>query len=172
MFIISLVALERYMAICRPAIHRQTNSRTRAMRLSLLSWIISLAIVACYTGAFSMLEVCIVFPAAPNVSIPFQICVFSDLAYRVITLIEISQFLLGCIGNCTLYVCIVRRLNKRKGRNTSRERNHVAKMLTINACVFFVCLAPVELTEFVNADFDIFGLVPDLLSREFLSLYN
>ena len=36
-FFVSLVALERYMAICRQAIHRQTNNRARAVRLSLVS---------------------------------------------------------------------------------------------------------------------------------------
>ena len=45
-FFISLVAFERYNAICRPALHRQTNSRAKAFSLLLMSWIASFAIMS------------------------------------------------------------------------------------------------------------------------------
>ena len=40
-------------------------------------------------------------------------------------------------------------LNQRKGRLASQERNHVAKMLAINTCVFFICLAPIQISNLV-----------------------
>ena len=148
-FFISLVAFERYMAICRPAIHRQTNSRTRAFRLSLISWIASFVTVACHSGAFRIETVCIAWPddALDLVPIYFRTCKGSDFANYSLVIIDVFQFFLACFCNCILYVCIVRRLNQRKGRNTSRERNHVAKMLVINTCVFFTCLTPMKTTN-------------------------
>ena len=62
-------------------------------------------------------------------------------------MIDVCQFLLACPGNFTLYICIMRRLNKRKGKLASQERNHVAKMLGINACVFFICLVPIAVNN-------------------------
>ena len=151
-FFISLVAFERYNAICRPTIHRQTNSRTRAVRLSLMSWAASLVIVACHSWTFRIEEVCvdILLPKAPNVSIRFWTCRYTECAHVSITIIDVCQFLLASVGNCTLYIFIVRRLNQRTGRNTPRERNHVAKMLAINACVFFICLAPLHAFNLVE----------------------
>ena len=162
-FFISLVAFERYMAICRPSIHRQTNSRTRAFRLSLMSWIASLVIVACHSGSFSISKYCFIFPTAPKVLMHILISFRSELSFQSMTIIDSCQFLLACIGNCSLYVCIVRRLNRRQARNTSRERNYVAKMLAINACVFFICMAPIQITNLVDLHFEIFGSTGDFL---------
>ena len=161
-FFISLVALERYTAICRPAIHRQSNSKSRTFKLSLMSWIASFVIVACHNGSFSNDDVCMVLPSAPNVAISLKTCQPSDLAYLSIIMIDVCLFLLAFVGNCTLYICIVRRLNKRKGRNTSRERNHVARMLAINACVFFICLSPMTIAELIYLGMEYFGLEVDV----------
>ena len=76
-------------------------------------------------------------------------------------IIDVFQFSLACICNCTLYTCIVRRLNKRNGRNQSRERNHVAKMIVINLCVFFICLVPIQLLNLAHFALDILGLLAD-----------
>ena len=93
-FFISLVAFERYMAICRPAIHRQTNSRTRAFRLLLMSWIASFVTVACYSGAFSVNMVCIAWPddALNLVPIYFRTCKGSDLAKYSLVIIDVGFF--------------------------------------------------------------------------------
>ena len=158
-FFISLVAFERYMAICRPAIHRQADSRTRAFRLSLVSWLASLAILACHSGTFRLEENCIVLPTALNAEIYFRTCRINYRGAMSMNIIDVCKFLVACIGNITLYICIVRRLNKRKGRLASQERNHVAKMLAINACVFFICLVPFAVRNLIDFGNQLFGVI-------------
>ena len=154
-FFISLVALERYMAICKPALHRQTNSRTRAFRLSLTAWIASFVIVACHGGSISIDEVCIAMPKAPGFSIHLSVCQIQDWAYVSINMIDSCQFVLAFVGNCELYMCIVRRLHQRKCNEQRRihERNHVAKMLAINACVFFILSTPIQILNLIKLTF-------------------
>jgi hypothetical protein len=163
-FFISLVALERYLSICRPLIHRRTNSRRRTLKLTLISWIVSFAIIAGHSGSFSIHNKCLVFPAATNqTNLPtrFRTCSYSYWANLSISIIFPCQFLFACFGNCTMYFAIVRRLTQRKRKTKKGERYHVAKMLSINACVFFICLTPMQ----VLYAFQIFGvLTPTPLS--------
>ena len=151
-FFISLVALERYMAICRPITHRQTNSRAKALKLSLMAWIASFVMVASHIGAFRINQTCLVLSKATHFSIHFTLCQMDSWAYVSIHVLDFCQFLLACVGNCTLYICIIRSLNKRKcnARQRSKERNHVAKMLSINACVFFICAAPIQVLDLIR----------------------
>lgn len=73
----------------------------------------------------------------------------SDLATTIIVMIDLCLFLLAFIVNCILYICIVSRMSKRKTRMKSLERNHVAKMLGINASVFVICLALIQIRNMI-----------------------
>ena len=166
-FFISLIALERYMAICygRPAIHRQTNSRACCQTVTgfMDSFI-------CYRGISQWeLQYCIILPTALNAAIHFRTCSLNYRGFMSIIVIDVCQFLVACIGNITLYICIVRRLNKRKGRLASQERNHVAKMLEINACVFFICLVPFAVTNLIILFNLLFGLEVDTVALDMLN---
>ena len=163
-FFISLVAFERYNAICRPATHRQTYSRARAMKLSLIAWAVSFGIVLCHNWSFDINVVCFVFPSSPDISVFIRTCTGGESEYMSITIIQLCQFLLACVGNCLLYIRIVQRLRNLRC-NARKRSNHAAKMLSINACVFFICLLPREIINVTVGLFHVqtFGFVSDVL---------
>ena len=144
-FFISLVALERYLSVCRPVKHRQTSSKRRAIKLTVVSWMVSFAIVACHSGFFR------IWPDNCSAGKGMK-CRLDKWAARSICIISFCQFAFACIANCIMFMAIVRRLSRR--RSNKGDRNHVAKMLSANAIIFFACLTPLHVLRF-------FYLIPD-----------
>ena len=169
---ICLVAIERYMSICRPVVHRRIKSRSRTMRLTLMSWMVPFVVIACHGGSFSVDKVCLIWPtdaAATDLATEFfLICPVSDMANLSITTTGALQFIVACTGNCTLYIFIIRTLGNRDRSTTRRkakckERNQVAKMLSINAGVFFLCLLPMQVLSLLELLTTTSRIVNDLL---------
>ena len=146
-FFISLVALERYNSVCRPLTHRRVSSKLRTMKYTLLAWILPFIFVSCHMGSFDLQKGCFSLPSSSS-SVHYKVCPWERwVAISIILFVE-CQFWTAFIGNCTIYIAIVRKLSVRNrstvlNKNT-QERNHVAKMLIINACVFFICLIPMQ----------------------------
>ena len=159
---ITLVSVERYLAVCHPLWHRHVKSTRRALRLVVATWIIS---------------VLFAIPTIPKKYIQ-TICVFSsDIGSEIVELIprcrdkcescnvvlyitDLLQFVIALIVSVVLYSLIVRRLTKstrlhRVQRNKSQMtahpmRNTVARMVIVNAIVFFVCLTPFAIVNVYN----------------------
>ena len=148
MFFISLVAFERYKSICRPFTHRRIKSKRRTMRQTLLAWILPFIFIICHTGSFDLQKHCLILPSLSS-PITLKVCSWKRVASISTKFFSQCHFWTALIGNCTMYIAIVRKLSgqnsdKHSNKNT-RERNHVAKMLIINACVFFICLLPMQI---------------------------
>ena len=150
-FFILLVALERYNAICRPLAHRRVKSKRRTLKLCLFAWILPFAFVSCHTGSFDLQKVCLILPASSS-SIHVKVCRLREWVDISLTVFDQSQFFAAFIMNCTMYIFIVRKLSRQSiethSNESARERNHVAKMLIINASVFFVSLMPMQVVQF------------------------
>ena len=145
MFFISLVAFERYNSICRPFTHRRTSSKQRTMRQTLFAWILPFIFISCHTGSFDFKDNCLTLPSLSS-SMVFKVCPWKRWASISIKLFYQCHFWTALIGNCTMYIAIVRKLSRDTDSNKSaRERNHVAKMLIINAGIFFICLLPMQI---------------------------
>ena len=150
-FLISMVALERYNSVCRPLTHRRISSKNRTLKLTLFAWILPFAFVSCHTGSFELQKLCMILPASSS-SINVKVCHWRKWVTISLGVFDQIQFWVAFIGNCTMYIAIVRKLSgqtrKTYSNKRARERNHVAKMLIINACVFFILLMPMQVDQF------------------------
>ena len=104
-------------------------------------------IVSCQTGSFDLQKGCFNLPSLSS-SVHYEVCPWKRWVSISISLFVQCQFWTAFIGNCTMHIAIVRKLsvrNRPTGLNKNeKERNHVAKMLISNACVFFICLIPIQ----------------------------
>ena len=165
-FFISLVAFERYNSICKPLTHRRVSGKLRTLRPTLLAWILPFVFVSYHTGSFDLQKICLILPAEPS-TIHIKVCPWKRWVAISINIFAKCIFWTAFVGNCTMYTAIVCKLSIQKRKTVSnksaRERNHVAKMLIINACVFFICLIPMQISVFCK--------LVDMFSNSNLSHY-
>ena len=155
-FIVS-VAFERYNSICRPFTHRRKSSRNRTVILTVFAWIIPLVIVLSFIGSSKVQCV-----ESNDLSFRLWKCLWGKLETIVVLIVSVVQFCVALFGNCLMYIAIVRKLHKRNcssKKKIQNRRNHVAKMLMTNACVFFICLLPMQIHD-IYLLVDKFGDLP------------
>ena len=153
-FFISLVALERYNSICRPLTHRRVSSKLQTFKYTLLAWTLSFVFASCHMGSFDLQKGCVNLPSSSS-SVHYKVCHWKTWVAISILLFVQCQFWTAFIGNCKMYIAIVRKLSMRnheidkltKHCKSTQERNQVAKMLIFNACVFFIFLMPMRIYD-------------------------
>ncbi|XP_022100242.1 orexin receptor type 1-like [Acanthaster planci] len=194
--IVTLVALERFYAICRPLQSRQVSSPRRAAALAATFWLVS--VVVSVSVSFRRITVqvfCVDWPDTDGGeydTLPDTVSFCTAGEPWVATYshcMYVTVWILGLIVNSFLYFKIVRRLGRRSVGGSLRNeretkerlvRNQVARMLIVNSIVFFVLQAPriitVNLLSFLTAvtgrvlqPVDVSVLVP---LTYFLSLLN
>ena len=183
-WLVTLVAAERYMAICYPLRHHTITGSSRSVRLLALTWGISL-IMTGFAAPYGNPEVvCINWPNdGPYSKFPSKIAVCRGLCAwcdKALYAIDSAQFIIAFLINTCMYGRIITILNKRtisdngaygsaatsSLRVLARNRDQVARMLLINTIVFFICLMPYCIMN-VNS------LVREILgSHGFLSLHQ
>lgn len=163
---VTLVTLERYIAICHPVAHRNRNGAKQAMMAALASWVISMLLGSCMLPV-EVIDKCITWPHDDDMfqSYPKRVyfCDKPEWSLVIVPLVDISIFSFCFITNSIAYILIVTKLSSGKSskqneslrrptsiRNTqkpsrsSKARNHIARMLIINTFVFFSCLVPLQ----------------------------
>ena len=156
MWTISLVAIERYVAVSRQS--RPTSSKKRAIGLVVIAWILSI-FFAGFTLPLRPVPVC-VFSAEENTLIDvFPTCIsYCKWCDDTLFSTDIVQFVIALCINIVMYILIIKNVSASSAFQTEDEdfpeesrgesvllnqaRNKVARMLIINGMVFFVCLAP------------------------------
>lgn len=157
LFFVTLVSLDRYVAVCRP---QDRNSGIKGISKELISgaWIISCLLAAFLTPAnakfvFYCYKWAPVYPynkwpASLRVCLPIR-----PWMAQVSLAIQTLPFFITFVLNSVLYVSIIHGLSKSMGRlnqqglqriKDSHMRSQIAKMLVVNGLVFFVCLSPFE----------------------------
>ena len=150
---VTLVSIERYLAVCHPLWHRLVNSKRRAIRLAVFSWFVSLLFASIQLPGTSTKTTCIVPYSV--ITHRISVCVYNcEWCQKTVFGTDLIQFIIALFLNIVLYSLIVRKLTKStfigvselhistSVRKRTETRNSVAKMLIVNGIVFFVCLTP------------------------------
>ena len=156
--LVTLVSVERFLAICYPLKHRMMNNRGHVLKVACAAWFIAIAFVALSAPNFSKHSYfCIVWPAKWQHRLPLvmNICLYTHEAFiNIVSFAQIIPFAVAIILNTLLYFLIIRRLSNRditkggeKGdqqKQADKVRNAVTRMLVATGIVFFLCLAPFQ----------------------------
>ncbi len=150
LFLVTLISLERYLAVCKPFKAMMLEGAKRNMKILLGIWLIAIAIsisLIVHYGKFR--QYCILWPDDEQFQdLPDTIArchplnKVSDLYQSVVSALTL---LLTMIVNSGFYVKIIYALGHRKvGDNAAaaRIRNQVARTLVINGVLFFLCHLP------------------------------
>ena len=159
--LVTLVSVERYLAICHPIKHHILKSNKRSTKLIAVVFIVSIICGATSIGIFNAdTSICVIWPENEKfINYPTVIAISSDTInamapeeglrpnYHKISQICYSlYFLILLLGNCYLYVRILGALNERRHNSALQtsaemERNlhQMATMVVANGSVYLMC---------------------------------
>ncbi|XP_038052787.1 nociceptin receptor-like [Patiria miniata] len=149
-YLITLVAVERYYAVCHPLRSLQRASPYRRVALVVVTWALALAfaVVVC-PRLGSLQKVCIIWPETNHLTSQATALTFCWASKQWSLLLSYCLYVgiwsIGVVANLVMYVRIVRRLGRRNigpQQNAMNVRNKVARMLIINSAVFFILQMP------------------------------
>ena len=148
---VTLVSLERFLAICHPIKHHLMKGSLRTTRLITIAWIISFLTSFTTIPVFNYLkETCITWPAdAKFEEYPTKIitCDASNnsILLLIIAMLPLPWFFGASVLNGILYHRILSTLNQRRSKklsisfNDTSQTRQVAVMLITNGTIFFGC---------------------------------
>ncbi|XP_077979210.1 galanin receptor 2b-like [Glandiceps talaboti] len=140
MFTISLICIERYVAICHPLKRRHFHlQRMRCVRHIVFIWILAMlftipSVIYCYLTDLTMF-----FVSSIVKTVPF---------FLSLIIIILSYTLIICKLTCRQTVA-EKLLEKTMTSKRRKRRLHVVCMLLVTAIVYFVCLLPFHLLQYI-----------------------
>ncbi len=162
MVLITLVAVERYCAICRPLQLRLVSGKRRTISLIIVSWIVGIVLTACTVPRYGgNVAYCVIWPqneyfaSFPRI-IRFCVAFHSDV-FLFSEAMNVIPFVLAMICNLVMYSHIIFALTHRPSNDHSQTssvddriiqiRNQVARLLILNGSLFFICQAPFRIAS-------------------------
>ena len=162
--LITLVSIERFLAICYPFQHRMMNDKPRTIKMVAVTWLIAIASSAAVSLSYARLKVYyVVWPEKYQDRLPsiVSVCLYietenveSNDFLDILSILQFLPFIVALCINSTLYGFIIYRLSKREINEGNEQtqlqvqaqktRNSVACMLVINGIAFFVLLVPFQ----------------------------
>ena len=149
---VTLVSLERFLAICYPIKHHLIKGTRRTNKLILSIWCISLCLAIPYPCLLFMSgsrNICVIWPDNsayddyPNQYISSDLTWITDLINCMNFVLIFFMMILNNVLYFKIYVAVRGRNNKNLGLNSSSDLQHrqVANMLIVNGIFFFMCWA-------------------------------
>lgn len=181
--LVTLVAFERFYAVCRPMVVFAASSNNRKVaNLLCLVWLISVSLAAStipsvlkpinichlWPDEYSYLETMYVKYSAVNNSIRYYTNIIQTVPFFVVMVI-----------NSILYVCIMREMERRLKAMERHDldlqgnveiRNQVSRMLVANGILFFILMAPFQFGSLINFVDKIIGSYSMKSSERFLNI--
>ncbi len=167
-FLVSLLAIERYYAVCLPLRHLPLRGKRRSLRLTVYTWILAVIFSILYLPRLADYKtVCILWPNEEDyIDLPltYGTCnPFYEWTNLFSATTLILPFYIAFFTNCVLYAWIIKALQKRStgenhpvtGNDSVKIRNSIARMLVVNGVLFFLCQAPFQSTAFGSAVVDV-----------------
>ncbi|XP_072048909.1 kappa-type opioid receptor-like [Amphiura filiformis] len=169
---ITLITVERYLAICKPVQHRNFRGKYLTLKIVIAVWVLSLLLTLTGVPQYSRSVFhCILWPESEefiDLPITFNDCdPESSAADIYVNLLQILTLILGLIINFVLFAKIIialRRFSKRSSRSQNVSKQ-VTRTLLANAIIFFICQVPDRIFAFDDI-FDNVGGV-DLLRSHY-----
>ncbi|XP_072039819.1 somatostatin receptor type 2-like [Amphiura filiformis] len=165
LYLITMVTLEKYYAICRPYQHRgKFGGKRRSMKLAILGWALALCFACTLMPAYWNFEtICILWPESEYI-IPevFGFCnPVANWAVHFANSVQTVPFFIALVVNFSMYIFIIQALKERSRALASnisssnpsfllrtKYRHQLSRMIVINGFIFFVCLAPFQFVSF------------------------
>ncbi len=160
--LITLVSFERFLGICYPFKSRTISSKSRTIKLIILTWFLGFLPTLLRIPLKDLhLIFCIMWPDRPryNGFTHFtRICTYTNRKFKQAwPFVEFVPFTIAMVSNSVFYTKIIHTLNKRSGieENSSKSsennnlRNQVARMLIANGAAFFICMSPYQFAQAV-----------------------
>ncbi|XP_038070502.1 neuropeptides capa receptor-like [Patiria miniata] len=191
LFLVTLVSLERFYAICKPVQHWMLSDKGRTVKLVAVTWFIALVFACLLVPANSeLVAICLNWPDTDKYrSFPKVVGSCHPAAPWMLTFslgMQTVPFTVAMVGNIILYIMIIKNLNQRVAAKEKKQatrqgsgtpapqnvtqshqiRNTVARMLIINGTLFFICLSPFQFTSFGTLIVDEMGSKPILKQHQ------
>ena len=155
---VTLIAVERYLAICTPLRHMMMKGRKRTARLIATVWVIGMTMALIFTSGYKLQKTCILWPEEKtfrNLPVIIQLCSLNS--YTVFRqVINVSLFLLFFVVNATLSCKIVSTMMKPEIRSHRRCQEiisvkiQVTRTLILNNAIFFLSQLPLRITYIIQ----------------------
>ena len=170
LFVITLVTLEKYFAVCKPIKQVRKRSKKRALKYIVITWIISFLIACTFIPLCMRISTdCYYWPYIDKyLDLPEYSIIFDplDSVFYYSIFCQSVPFFVTLVINAVVYFRLINALgvqvatSEKRGQDperTNRIRKLVIRMLVINGAAFFLLLAPFEVTLLLKAIQDIRG---------------
>ncbi len=168
---ITLITIERYLAICKPVQHRNFGGKRLTLKLVIAVWVISLVFTLSAVPQFSKSVFhCIFWPDSEefkDLPLTFNDCnPESEAANLYVHLFHLVTLLISMVVNFVLFVRIIIALRGFSKRSSRAENvtKQVTRTLVANGIIFFICQVPERIFS-LDEIFDDVGGVDLLTSR-------
>ncbi|XP_072033218.1 thyrotropin-releasing hormone receptor-like [Amphiura filiformis] len=161
LFLITLVTVERFYAICRPLQMLRITGKGRSRKLVAFLWISSFFLTTLAVLQYARLQrTCVIWPSEEEYARYPQVvhsCVAVSAHPSLYVVSEMSltfPYYILLPMNLYMYTMIIYTLGNRMPMTeidqanviqTKKIRNQVARLLIINGVVFFVCQSPIRI---------------------------